>query len=207
LANTLIKTEDLNIRSKAAIDYIKGMQAFKNGTPKKLNELLKEMANRRTLAETLVTSEGTPMCNAAGANRYAPNRTDIDQAHIMEMELQALKYWNDKKAEDWLKKASTLEEVTSYAYGPPIVVQPTHELYGRWLLENNRAEEAKVLFEKAVKRGPNRLHAMQGMLNVHKMLKENDAANALQKKINELLKEADVAVKEQLGINQLISER
>lgn len=190
------KTDDLNIRSQAVLDYIKGMKAYRKGDKKEMGAILKAMAKRRTIAETLVTEEGTPMCSAAGANRYAPNRTDIDQAHIIEMELQALRYWKDEKvAEDWLQKAVQLETATSYAYGPPRVVQPTHELYGQWLLENDQAKTAQIQFEKALERGPNRINAMKGLLTCYQKLDKKEAAAELSKKLNAILKDADIAGK------------
>ena len=198
LAELSTNIEDLNIRTLATLDYVDGVKAHQSGDTEKIGNIIKEMANRRTVAETMVTSEGTPMCSAAGANRYAPNRTDIDQAYIMEMELEALRNWSKPEAEDWLKKAVELEINTSYAYGPPIVVQPTNELYGKWLLENKRPEDAKVQFEKAIQRGPNRIHALQGLLTSNTMMAKKEEVVKVRKELEKILKDADIAVRESL---------
>jgi len=135
------------------------------------------------------------MCSAAGANRYAPNQTDIDFATIIENELLGVLHWNSKKAEVFLKKAVTLEEKASYAYGPPKIIQPSFELFGKWLLENNRPQEALTYYQKALERGPNRLRALIGMQKSSEALNQKEGFEKYTAELVKLLKDADPGVK------------
>ncbi|MCB0626512.1 MAG: hypothetical protein KDC43_21985, partial [Saprospiraceae bacterium] len=81
------------------------------------------------------------MCNSSGWTSNVPNRLDIDQAQVMELELRGLHAWftgDPAAAEQRLREATELEASISYSYGPPPVVQPSFELYGQWLLANER---------------------------------------------------------------------
>ena len=73
------------------------------------------------------------------------------------------------QAEACLKKSIELQETAGYSYGPPSIVKPAHEFYGEWLLENNRAEEAIRMFDKALAFAPNRLLAENGKQKAEKL--------------------------------------
>ena len=49
------------------------------------------------------------------------------------------------------KEATALHTSSGYSYGPPAIVKPSFEMYGEWLLENNRPKEALEQFELALK--------------------------------------------------------
>ncbi len=195
------KMEDLNIVSRGIHYFTEGMEAFVKKDAATLKELINTLAGERENARYLVGDRGVPMCSSAGANRSAPNRLDIDQTHVMEMELRGLEAWSrqdDKAAEKWLREAADLQESTSYDSGPPAIVMPSFELYGEWLLEKNRPKEAMTQFERALKRGPRRVKALQGQLQAAEMLGDADKAAELRKTITTIRK---------AGQEQLLSER
>lgn len=131
------------------------------------------------------------MCNANGPYSKYANKLDINQAHVMEMELRALYASTQGKtevAENWFKEAIELEENTSYAYGPPAIAQPSFELYANWLLEQKRYDEANEQFEKSLERGPKRLLALKGKLAVAKAQKNTSAIDEIQETIAGILK-------------------
>jgi hypothetical protein len=76
------------------------------------------------------------------------------------------------KTNELLKKATTLEAATSYAYGPPSVVKPSFEMYGEWLLEVNRPAEAARQFELSLKVAPNKTLSIKGKDEAAKKSKE-----------------------------------
>jgi len=196
IAEYYTEMEDINIVGRSIYDYLEGVKAYRQKDMAQLTAVLEAMAKRRAFAETLVSGEGTPMCNAAGSNRFTPNRSDIDKAHVMEMELRALRNWTDQtEAEQWLKRAAELEESSSYVYGPPTIVQPSFELYGQWLLENKKAEEALQQFEKAIERGPKRVAALQGKIEALKALDRKEDAAKAQIELMLVLKDADEIVR------------
>jgi tetratricopeptide (TPR) repeat protein len=153
------KQDDLNITSRAQDHYIEGRKALATGNTAKALEIIARMKEDRENASRQVSDRGLPMCSTPGASSSVPNRLDLEYALVMELELKALEAWNRGDAtttEQLLREATALEDQTSYAFGPPTIVQPSHELYGEWLLEQGRPEEAKAEFEKAQERGPKR---------------------------------------------------
>ncbi len=191
--------EDLNIRVRSIANFLKGMQAYRAKDMQALENVIKEMAKDRGFAETMIDEEGQAMCGSGGSDRFKSNRTDVNRARTMEMELRALKVWKDKNAaEAWLQKAVALEEDTNYAFGPPVIVQPTHELYGKWLLENNRLEDAAVQYEKALERGPKRLLPMRALAEVYKKTGAKEKLEKLENDLKFVLKDADDNLEEKM---------
>ncbi len=109
------------------------------------------------------TSNGPAMCGSTSSE--TPNLLDVQYAEVMELELRALQAWlkNDLMAsEQWLKKATGLENSISYSYGPPDIVKPSNELYGDWLNKVKRHKEALVQYDLALKAAPKRVLSMKG---------------------------------------------
>jgi tetratricopeptide (TPR) repeat protein len=167
------------------------MKAYHNEDIEALKAIIVQMESERQEVTTLMAEEGVPMCNANGPYSKYANKLDINQAHVMEMELRAL-YANmqgkAEVAENWFKEAIELEENTSYAYGPPAIAQPSFELYANWLLEQERYEEANEQFQKSLERGPKRLLALKGQLAVAKAQKNASAIDKIQETIAGILK-------------------
>ncbi|MDX1666898.1 MAG: hypothetical protein R3350_06705, partial [Saprospiraceae bacterium] len=108
----------------------------------------------------------------------------------MEMELRGLLaklQGNSEKAEAWFEKATLLEESISYAYGPPSIVKPSHELYGEWLLEQKRWKEAAAMFEQALDRGPKRLASLRGLKKAAEGQGDAAKAREIEKILDEVL--------------------
>ncbi|MEL7120706.1 MAG: hypothetical protein AAFO07_14740, partial [Bacteroidota bacterium] len=182
--------EDLNVVTQAADHFIDGMIAFKQNDAVQLEAAIKEINKKRTNAALLVSDEGVPLCNAGGAARNLPNKQDIDHSEIFETELMALQAWmnkDDKKTEALLQKAVEQESTVTYSYGPPIIVKPTFELYGEWLLEKGRAEDALKQFDYALKRGPKRMRALKGKLEAAKFLKDENLMSETQALMDEIV--------------------
>ena len=70
---------------------------------------------------------------------------------------------DDDAAEAFLVEAAALEAELNAPSGPPSPMKPAHEMYGEFLLERGRMEEAAVQFSKALERTPNRTRSVQGL--------------------------------------------
>jgi tetratricopeptide (TPR) repeat protein len=62
-----------------------------------------------------------------------------------------------------MKLATRLEEDMSPPSGPPVLVKPSHELFGEILLQAGRPKEAAEQFTIALERQPNRARALLGL--------------------------------------------
>jgi tetratricopeptide (TPR) repeat protein len=92
--------------------------------------------------------------------------SDFVSARIVAMELKALLRQMEGEtgeAVEILQEAATLEAGLPLAFGPPQIVQPSHELLGEMLLESNRAQEAQAQFEAALDRAPRRTLSLLGV--------------------------------------------
>ena len=85
-----------------------------------------------------------------------------------------------------MKQATEVEDNVSYSYGPPEVVKPSYELYGEWLLEQDRPEDALRQFERALERGPLRVRALRGKLGAARALGKEDMASTVQQALDEI---------------------
>ncbi|MBK9550578.1 MAG: hypothetical protein IPO52_16145 [Gemmatimonadetes bacterium] len=61
-----------------------------------------------------------------------------------------------------LRTAITIADGMAYAFGPPLIDKPSHELLGEELLMMGRAREAKAEFDRALLETPNRPLAKRG---------------------------------------------
>lgn len=187
------KTEldDLNILVKAKSLFLDGMKYYEQNDPEDLANVIAQMEEQRARASNLVSAEGIPMCASPGASNNAPNKVDIEQATVMELELKALHTslsGADKQAEKWFRQATDLESSTSYSYGPPDIVKPSYELYGEWLMTYGRASQAAEQFDKALQKGPKRKRALEGRLQAAKLLKDEAKVKELEKTLAEVVK-------------------
>ena len=189
VADFTCKTEDLNITTQALALFLNGRKAFAEKNSEAIADLISQMETARTDAARLVSEEGIPMCaSSSGANRQTPNQADLDHARVLELELkglQALLLEKPDEAEPFFKEATELEAATSYSFGPPVIVIPSYELYGHFLLEQGRAEEAADQFDKALEKGPKRRLALQGRMAAAKMMKDDVKVKELEKVLAE----------------------
>lgn len=200
--------ESLNILVRAIYQFKEGWKAYLDKEEETLASIIQQMAQERKDAANLVTATGAPMCSAAGSNRSLPNQLDIDQARVLALELEAMQAQLSgdlTKAEDRLQEATKLEQSISYSYGPPRIVQPSYELYGRWLLEQGRPTEALVQFDYALSKGPGRLHALAGALQAAEATRNSDRARELYEELKRNLENADPEVRAKFLAEEMLS--
>ena len=99
------------------------------------------------------------------AAQGAGNARAQKMMEIRELEIAALvsaSKGNFNEAIEMMKKATTLEESMSPPSGPPVLIKPSHELFGEILLRANRPKEAAQQFATALSRQPNRARSLLG---------------------------------------------
>jgi tetratricopeptide (TPR) repeat protein len=166
-----VDQKDLNIVARAKNYFANGMTAYYAKNKAALDSNIVQLANERVIEDLKTSGTGIRMCG--NVNRALPTKTDLLEAETMEMELRAMRAWLGKDAattENFLKKATALHDEAGYAYGPSSIVKPSYEMYGEWLLENNRPEEALAQFEKSLKLAPNKRLSVQGKEAAEKLL-------------------------------------
>ncbi|MCF8245856.1 MAG: hypothetical protein K9J37_06750 [Saprospiraceae bacterium] len=174
IANYDIKTDDLGIVSKSQYAFTEGMKAFLKKDAAGLKTILANMEEERKKAANLVTTKGLAMCSGPSI-ASAPDQLDIDRANVMAMQLRSLEsqlQGKNTEAEKWLRTATQLEGSLDYDSGPPSILKSSFEMYGEWLLQNNKPKEALDQFNVALERGPKRLLASKGKLEA-----ESEALN------------------------------
>jgi tetratricopeptide (TPR) repeat protein len=91
----------------------------------------------------------------------------VRRPSILELQIEGLLDWalgNYLDAIAHFGEAARMEEVLPYAFGPPVIEKPSHELLGEALLEHNSDTTASEVFSEAVARTPGRIPALRGLL-------------------------------------------
>jgi len=114
------------------------------------------------------------------------SKQDLIVAQVLQKSLQAFieaDRGNTEKARALFDEATAAEAAMPLEYGPPVIVKPSHELYGEVLLNLGRPEEARAQFEKALERAPRRSLSLAGLARAAQAL---DDATTMAKACGEL---------------------
>lgn len=190
-ASKITDATELNILTRSLETYVKGMKAYHAGNKTLLESLASEIEKDRETEVAKISDAGIAVCNSGGATRENATELDINLSHVIEMELRAMSAWMQsdlKSAEKWLQDASRLEESVSYSYGPPVVVKPSHELYGEFLLSQKRAKDALTQFDKALQLAPKRVLTLRGKLKAATLLNDTPLIDDVERQIREIIK-------------------
>lgn len=166
IANDSVDITEMNLILQSVQAFTQGMYGYKNDKKEILEMAINEMDSMLSIAETQVVIGSPKMCSGVSSYLQPPSESEVNSVKVLQYELQAflaLMNEDDKTAEMWMKEATTLQGATKYTYGPPVIVKPSFELYGEWLLDQNRIEEAQQQFEKSLERAPNRRISKEGM--------------------------------------------
>lgn len=183
------KTEDLNIIFQTIPLFMQGLAAYKASNSAGLESLLVKMADAREQAGNQLINKSLTVCGSVPLAK--PDQIDVDQATVLEWELYALQAWLDSdttKTHDWFRKAVNLESKISYSFGPPIIVKPSNELYGEWLLEIDQPVEAANQFELALERAPKRVLSLKGKAEAARRSGDQVLANKVEGELKTITK-------------------
>jgi tetratricopeptide (TPR) repeat protein len=109
------------------------------------------------------------------------SRRDLIVAQVMQDSLLALIALEEGQTETalaLLDKATSAEGDLPMEFGPPIIVKPSHELYGEVLLKLGRPLEARDMFQQALARAPRRSLALAGLARAARELGDLPGASS-----------------------------
>lgn len=92
---------------------------------------------------------------------------------IMEMELGAILRYAEGKTDEALsmmRDATSKEATMAVEFGPPVVIKPSHELYGEMLLDAGKPSEAHAAFSRALQLTPKRALSLRGLARAAKAM-------------------------------------
>jgi hypothetical protein len=182
------------VQSKASQLFLDGYQNYRKGNAEGLARSIMDIEQEISDAKNQLITRGVTVCAGTSFASRAPNQDDIDISRVLSLELKALKAMltgeETDMVESLLKDAASLETEISFSFGPPAIVIPSYELYGRWLLEQERYDDALKQFNKSLEKGPGRRKALEGKLAAAKGLGDN-----------ELMREIELILKGQLEVS------
>jgi tetratricopeptide (TPR) repeat protein len=109
------------------------------------------------------------------------SRKDLIVAQVMQDSLRALialEQGETDAALQLLDQATSAEGDLPLEFGPPIIVKPSHELYGEVLLKLGRPLEARDMFLQALARAPRRSLALAGLARAARELGDLSGASS-----------------------------
>lgn len=189
-----IDQKGLNISILGINAFLAGMKAYTMDDKAKLTSIIDEIEKERLKVAIQLENKGIALCSGVGWESQKANQLDVDQAYVLEMELRSLladMNGDENEVESWLKKATELESNISYSYGPPPIVKPSSELYGEWLVEHGRPEEAIQQFDYSLKRAPKRVLTLKGKLKAAEALGNTEMQSQLRAELDAILHGAD----------------
>lgn len=191
-----LKVEDIGITSKSVRSFLRAQVAFQKEDVKTLNKEIEWLSTNRYTDSLSIKEPSIAMC--AGSGRYSPTENSIKSAQVTLAQIEGMKALlesDEKLFEAKLKKATELEDFTSYPTGPPTITKSSFEQYGEWLLEKGRYDEAIIQFDKALLRMPNRSKSLKGKTIALKALNHTDEFVKVRNDLESIYSHADPNVK------------
>jgi predicted Zn-dependent protease len=154
-----IRLEETQVTGAAADLFATGYAALLAGEIETAVQAAKRIDGRKETA-----SHG-PMCDMS-AGYDSTTQRDLLVADVLRNSLRALIALERGTVDEallMLDEATAIEEAMPLDFGPPIIVKPSHEIYGEVLLRLDRPADARVQFEKALARAPRRSLSLAGL--------------------------------------------
>ncbi len=157
--------------------FVRGLGAFERGD---------RVAAQRALA-TLDALTGRRTTTSVDGDEYP------EVGEIQALELRALLRVAvaPDSAVALLRRAAALEDAMPVAFGPPVVVKPTHELLGEVLLSLRRPHEARAEFQRALALAPRRALSLLGLRRAATAAGDSTAARDTARDLRDVWHRAD----------------
>ncbi len=187
IADSKLTAQNIGTENEALNLFINGMLAMKNGQFDQSNTFVQELQKLGKKKSPKLLDANLTKCYAPGT---MPKQTrKIRTVHIFEKSLHAMLLFekgDHEKAETLLKEAVALEDNLSFSFGPPLIVKPSHEIYGEFLIAQKRYKEAVTHFEKVLERAPRRMMALKGLATAAEKADQTAKAKATKALLNEI---------------------
>lgn len=190
-----IPTREFSVSTKNMCFFVDGMVALEKRDFPKVDWYLNQMTDQRMVEQN--NTEGYNDYRNCGKVPFLRNtgiERELALAEVLEWELMAIMAMKQNKLEEavaHILKAVDLEDHTAYAPGPPVVLKPSHEIYGEILLAMDNNQEAVKQFDLALKGAPNRSLSMLGKYRALKKLGENQKAAEIKEILMKNWKDGD----------------
>ncbi len=186
-----ISPEKTQVTGAAADLFASGHAALRAGDV----ETAKKFASR--MDERYESAAAGHLCGQTGGFADTTQR-DLAIAKVMQDSLRALiamKLGETDRAIELFEKATQAEAAMTADFGPPIIVKPSHEMYGEALLALGRSEEATRQFDIALQRAPRRSLSLAGLARAASAIEDSLALAKACDELNSIYLAADESVR------------
>jgi len=180
-----VSSEKLTVPGQVAAAYTDGMIAYRN---RKGGEVAAAAREVKRLADALRIDRGAtdPATTAARVMSRQLDGMSLLLGGPRDSALAAL------------REAAELEDAMPMEYGPPAIVEPSHELLGSSLLQSDPAQ-ARLEFERGLRLAPGRSRALIGLARAATAAGDKAAARQAIESLSLNWKAADPKVRDQLA--------
>lgn len=122
-----------------------------------------------------------------------------DEMGLRELEIAAIAASQQKQHDNaiaLMKRATGLEEALSRPSGPPLIIKPSHELFGELLLRAGKPAQAAAQFRIALLRQPNRARSLLGAARAARASGNEQEARSFYQQLRAQWREADRSLPE-----------
>jgi hypothetical protein len=190
-----IPTNGFSVSAKNMCFFVDAMAAMEKNDFPRVEWFLNQMTDQRMVDQNRKQEfQDFRNCSTMPILRITGIEQELALAEVMEWEVKAIKSMKTNKLEEavaHIKKAVDLEDHTRYEPGPPVVLKPSHEIYGEILLAMGNSMEAIKQFDLALQRAPNRSLSMLGKYKALKNLGESQKAAQIKEMLLKNWKDAD----------------
>lgn len=190
-----IYTQGFSVSTKNMCFFIDATTAVEKNDFSKVDWYLNQMMDQRTVEQNKkLEFKDFRNCGTIPILKNTGFEQELALAEALEWELKAIKALKTNKLEEavaHIKKAIILEDKTTYKPGPPVILKPSHEIYGEILLTMGNSGEAIKQFDLSLQRAPNRSLSLLGKYKALKNLGENQKAAQIKDMLLKNWKDAD----------------
>lgn len=195
-----IPTMGFDVSTKNMCFFVDAMTAMEKGDISKVDWYLNQMTDQRMVEQNKKQEYNDfRNCSTKPIVRTEGLEQELMLAEVLEWELKALLSMKTNKldeAEKHIQKAVELEDKTRYEPGPPVVLKPSHEIYGEILLAKGNSQEAIKQFDLSLKQAPNRSLSLLGKYRALANLGETQKATQIKTMLMKNWVGADLQAKE-----------
>jgi hypothetical protein len=170
-------------------EYANGFVAVRRGDLPAARRALSAMeAARRTLANAPMPVGDAQAGMATQAEREARRR------QIMRDEIGIMLGSAEGAVNDGIRRLAQLaplEDDLPYEFGPPAIDKPTWELLGEMYLRVVDTRNARLAFEKSLRRAPGRVNSLEGLLEAVSLAGDESKRAEIRTQLEQIRRRAD----------------
>ena len=164
------------------IDFVDGFGAVRRGD---VDEAIKALDRMKSDAASIIAD-----LDKQGSSEP----TYRGRLRVLEQELAAMieaARGRRREAADALRGTASSEDSLPFEFGPPFVEKPSRELLGELLLSMNDSKGARVQFEQALTRSPERTASLVGLMKAAAATGDSNKAEEIRARLQTIRRRAD----------------